>query len=1415
MTDNASSDDEIKINLPEHLNNNNTPVASSTFRIMLKIVFWIFLTIIIVIMLGAGYLRFMYNDENIRQLIIAEFNRNNRAKIDISKLTTSLLSQQIQLEGVHIFADDKPELPMVEVKSFNIKLNLPRIIEEKSLYADVLIDGLKLNIRRFKIIDKESNREIYTSNITYSLNKLIELPWKKWLSDIDWRKAGGRLQLSNSGVTVSDDLQYLEDCALSNINFMLMREGENITTELNLTSTTHTNLVGTIHLVSTAILNKPEAYNLNSKLGFLQNITLSAEGRKIDVAQYLEYFGIHQFKADRLALVMQEPYDLNLDIRSNSLDNVKVNAKLKTDSLGSISVENESIGATPKMRADIDGRLNLSQTWTQADPIKVALRLYGREGEIFSANSFINGNFSDEFTATVDAVSNLSLFSKSEIGRKLDSAIYGTVKHSLAVNWKRNGLWKANYLVNGEGVTTTVNGKEVTVPVHGEINCIITKSKLLTPLKGSFDFSFNLPFITLTSTKPLNIDFTTSDKVVTTSIKYQADLEKLYNSFSVLFKSLGIGVIHEIVSGELNADTSGNIDCQFAAYSKLEKYAQRPININASLSRRDDIIYNFKITANEADNLKFDLKGEIKKLPDLWTAAISQSGIFQSGALAELDERFSSVLKKRFMLVPFNGTVREAINTNVNYVSSENYSVASSLKSEVNDFALDLNSVHFARDKLTLAAAFVLKSSPAGRILAFNDLNINTPDSFVRLQTKDYELNNLQLTNITALLSKLPEMSADVSLNSADIKFIGNLADSDLINVFLDQASLSGSFMTENGSLLLIQDLKYRAKPLSVTSNSEFSINPGALAETLIQHRWSDLPKSISDVSAVIAVDPASCAQLFPLEMRGLLAPFKMSAQYTHKNEKLDIEEFSTYSADADTYLVPQLSFRGSMNNFFQNLVQFDLVRFLQSIDGSIDIASADISVAKLKLLAGNDPGSNLRALRGKFLKLNDISIIHKLDSENIAISGSVSGKLSYMSKSSRWPLLEINGRVATGANPLHLKIAGNDLAAQGSLDMSEAAVVFNALAPYRYHKPLNEVLKLEFNVAERTDSSIKVENAKLAGGPLGVDLSGLNFRPIRERFELSIANVQLTGPFAATLENLLLDSAGDRLKADITVQPLDFAQIQQSLNMPFAVNISGTVDGVKLHIDDSYWKYFAPVNTRVTQTRIPNNLATIGSTSIRLSSAKSGNDDVISFGFSSGSADVSIDSIKFNDFTVANPAGFSDIKAIDAREVRIQPDFQTIFSDQIIINRIDIDDLNAYYEVSFTKNNFDVLKNNLTSIFSGNGSAASGSTGRKTLVRDLYVNNGVVRLSSKILMGVASIPVPLSLHLENIGGDDAGQTLVSGLGSIFSSIGKVGLGLVGGVGGVVGDVGKVGKSIITAPFKLFNLGGDKNKQQE
>ena len=450
-----------------------------------------------VVLSGYVYLRVKFSDDNIRQILVTQLNRRSTAIISIDGVVTDWLGQKVDVSGIRIADKESLTQPFLEISGFSLKLDILQSIKEKTVFGDLAVQDLKLDVRRYQIVDKTTRQERYTTNITDTLNNLIDLPWKEWLGRIDWRRAGGSINFSNAKVSISDELKLLEKCEFSDINISLRRISDNIYSVLTLRSLTSSDIQGTVAFDLKAILNSPGKFNKNPRFGFLKRITGTASMQNIDVAQYLAYFGVTQFAAGKVALSLKDPLTLTAKVDSQQMDDVGVTAKLSTRTLGRLLLDNKQLGKTPGLNVELEGRLDLSQVWTEIKPLRVKLDLTTDAGAVLTASSRVNGNFGREIVATVDAMSNMSLFNSSEIGRKLALNIQGRINHSLALNWKRDGIWKGNYTISGEGVESTIKGEKVVLPVAGRIGCVITRSKLLTPLTGRLDFSLDLPFLQL------------------------------------------------------------------------------------------------------------------------------------------------------------------------------------------------------------------------------------------------------------------------------------------------------------------------------------------------------------------------------------------------------------------------------------------------------------------------------------------------------------------------------------------------------------------------------------------------------------------------------------------------------------------------------------------------------------------------------------------------------------------------------------------------------------------------------------------------------------------------------------------------------------------------------------------------------
>lgn len=165
------------------------------------------------------------------------------------------------------------------------------------------------------------------------------------------------------------------------------------------------------------------------------------------------------------------------------------------------------------------------------------------------------------------------------------------------------------------------------------------------------------------------------------------------------------------------------------------------------------------------------------------------------------------------------------------------------------------------------------------------------------------------------------------------------------------------------------------------------------------------------------------------------------------------------------------------------------------------------------------------------------------------------------------------------------------------------------------------------------------------------------------------------------------------------------------------------------------------------------------------------------------GSIDVSYTkgSAEIRDLSVANPEGFKQPHVITIGSVKYQMEPKSVTTDQIVINRIQVDDIAFTYERAGGTDNLKTLQRNLEQNL---GMDSSGSTeqaktaskpaddsGKSVLIEVVEVNN------PKLNLAVAGLPMDKAtiglktVRMTNIGGKDSGTSPVEALSQILKPI--------------------------------------------
>ena len=147
------------------------------------------------------------------------------------------------------------------------------------------------------------------------------------------------------------------------------------------------------------------------------------------------------------------------------------------------------------------------------------------------------------------------------------------------------------------------------------------------------------------------------------------------------------------------------------------------------------------------------------------------------------------------------------------------------------------------------------------------------------------------------------------------------------------------------------------------------------------------------------------------------------------------------------------------------------------------------------------------------------------------------------------------------------------------------------------------------------------------------------------------------------------------------------------------------------------------------------------------------------------GSADISpfSGSGTLKDLLVGNPDGYKTPFAVKFGSIKVAVSLPSVTSGTITVNEINIQNPEITFEGGFGGNNLSQLLQNVNgaggSAPASPGTAPSGGTSKKFIVKDIVINGAEIHASLTGLGGKeVTIPLP-PLHLTNIGSDGNGVT--------------------------------------------------------
>ncbi len=187
----------------------------------------------------------------------------------------------------------------------------------------------------------------------------------------------------------------------------------------------------------------------------------------------------------------------------------------------------------------------------------------------------------------------------------------------------------------------------------------------------------------------------------------------------------------------------------------------------------------------------------------------------------------------------------------------------------------------------------------------------------------------------------------------------------------------------------------------------------------------------------------------------------------------------------------------------------------------------------------------------------------------------------------------------------------------------------------------------------------------------------------------------------------------------------------------------------------------------------------------------------------------------------IGNPEGYSDKEAFAVQKIDVGLDMRSLFSDTIVVKRIEIDSPAISYEIKDGKSNFDVMLANVKKSSEEEKEKEEKPKGekdaKKVIIEEFKLTGAKVSHASALTLG-KSVTLPLPpLTLKDIGKKGGGATVTEAVSEVISGVlgGLTGAAtaVVDGVGGVVTGAGKAATGALKgAAAKLMGSGDDAKK---
>ncbi len=1374
----------------------NRSKKSSGIKVLLIIVG------LLVVITGGGvfYIRSVYNEDALKSLCEKEVSGALGGECKIGSLNWSLLgSAELGDVSITLNSNSANKSQIIKINRLKVDIEIWKSLISFQPVAALLIDGGNINIERVLTAANERqaaagkietaadlnlnsvktvSSEPFSTNVKNVIASFVELPWKEWVAGFNWKIADADLRINDLAVNVHDTSKLLQDMNFT-VNFAAHLQKTGVNMDLDITQKTPDVSVGGVKLKGNVVFDWEAAARRKDKpLAFIGATDFNLQFDNLDIG----YIGRYYIQTPEQSVRLGRPLSGFVSIKAENPAAVNFAVDLSSPEIlqfydnGKI-VAGGGAGLSFKLKAQAD----ISGEWSNIKDgaIDIVCSNSETKAAMVTLNTQLFGSFGDEVVVSIQSNTATGEFSRSALGRmaEMQNMLRGDLIFGSEFTWKRDADWK--YAVNLRSQNLVVKNDSVSVPAPLTlmVDGIIKPESAFIPQQLTLKAKFNAPGITASTlgADGLTLPLDSASLALQGKAEANINMPEVFKAFAAPLNKFGLKSIDEVLTAQLQVDNNRALNITTSLTNTRKQYEPCEMRIVFTPKADNKFEGSFDLTAEKkAVQVKANVEG-VTGADGKTDLTFTKQFALRVGAGMNLLRRIENLIPGlKVAQYPVAGILRGSSKGRAVIAGNKiSLAVSNAILIENMTFTTD-SGRKFVDKKSSVNCSFSMADLLGEQILNLNNFNITGDTANVEIKVDRLGLKELS-TNLLAGLDQMKGLKAVIKLGEKTFSNLYAVLGDSVPPALKTGKSLQLEITSRDDGSINLKNLNINSTGL-VASVTDLVVNPGKIIAAL----QSDDIKSLTGGLSPFKVSVKANSNFWSGIKLGAGLNFSGNAEletaFDPAKDRLTMSRLILAGDTSNQSFISRLSAAVIVDNISKIIATPTLPLILESLPQGINIPVVTVSVPRLSEYLRSTGGSV--NLKGNELELNKVRLLKSKEENTLQLVGNISSSG-----------LEVDNMLIYKGNTTFnnlIKLENSDFALTGELNLSAAQLYFKAV-PYVYSKGLNEKTRLYYKLSGNQNGDLSVARAGISGGPFQFDLQDLKFAKLpADKFRFSLPVFKVMSPIALTVKNVVADPDKNIVTADINTSRIDLKTLNSSLDTGLPSTLSGNIGAINIIFADKYSTVFSGKDQRLASG---SKLAAEPS-SVTLTSTKQPSVSMtVDVGKISGN--TSDGKITVASMAITSPTGFSDATPLKVGTIESQLDLDELAQGRKVITESIVSSFNAIYEIKLKENNITALQRNMdillpsptasqessantsdNSVVNANSNAAASSkdaASNSVVIKDLYLNNGVVAIKSKLINTSVKIP---QTHVENIGGSNPRVAFTTILNVLFRSIG-------------------------------------------